>query len=656
MSFLNSTKDAYICHHSNRIAKMSLLKSNIYILVFSFSIIFFGCQSELDSDPPNIVWITAEDIGPALGCYGDEYARTPNLDQLASEGVLYRKAFASAPICAPSRSCLITGLYATSLGTQHLRSEIPIPDFIKTIPEHLRQKGYYCTNNSKTDYNFDPSGRWDENGNEAHWRNRPEETPFFSVFNYGTTHEGQANSSDTAIFETLEFRHDPENAELPPYFPETEEFKKLWARQHDLISVLDQQAGDIINQLKEDGLYDNTIIFFFSDHGYGFPRYKRWMYNSGIEVPLIVKIPEKYQKFSENSPGSENQQLVSFVDFAPTVLNLAGVEIPAVMEGQPFLGPELPEPRKFVFGARSRADDVYDVSRAVTNGRYIYIRNFMPHKPYVQKALIFSDQKRSYAELNSLHEKGELQGYAQEFYKPKATEELYDLASDPFELNNIAKDESLNQIKDELKIQLKDWMLKTHDTGLLHESEMMIRTGDSSTYQMARSDFYHVAEILASAETVQNPDIRLEKILSNAQHPDSGVRFWAVMALQADEEKARLAFSTLAEKLADESPAVALIAAETLIRLNEQEEKAIPVIEKYLQWSNQPTVVLQAAMVCRRLGDKAAPLVPVIKQEYPKYQGEIWGRYKSWSYPMFIGFAFDQTLINCGQDISIEKI
>ncbi|MFW5760557.1 MAG: sulfatase-like hydrolase/transferase, partial [Cyclobacteriaceae bacterium] len=233
----------------------------LFFLLATFTIL--SCQQKSSNreelPPPNILWITTEDIGPGLGSYGDDYAATPNLDQLAKEGAVYQKAYASAPICSPARSALITGVYATSLGTQHLRSDISIPEKIKTIPEYLRANGYFCTNNSKTDYNFDPSGRWDENSNQAHWRNRPEGKPFFSVFNFGTTHEGPTNSTDTSIFKTLENHHNPAEANLPPVLPSTEEFKKIWARQYDLITVMDKQAGDIINQLKEDGEYDNTI-------------------------------------------------------------------------------------------------------------------------------------------------------------------------------------------------------------------------------------------------------------------------------------------------------------------------------------------------------------------------------------------------------------
>lgn len=626
------------------------MKNTTIINLLLLSTAFFACETgstqQAELPPPNILWISTEDIGPGLGCYGDDYANTPNLDQLASEGSVYQNAYATAPICSPARSCLITGLYATSLGTQHLRSDILIPEKIKTIPEYLRASGYFCTNNSKTDYNFDPSGRWDENSNEAHWRHRPDGKPFFSVFNFGTTHEGPTNSTDTVIFETLEKRHDPAQANLPPILPNTEEFRKIWARQYDLISVMDQQAGDLISQLKEDGVYENTIIFFFGDHGYGLPGYKRWLTNAGLRVPLIIRVPQKYQEQFNFEPG-ENKELVSFVDYAPSVLSMAGVNIPEHMEGQAVIGTDKPAPRKYVYGARSRADDVYDMARSVSDGRYIYIRHFMPQFPYVQKALIFGEKKTSYTELNQLHEKNNLEHPAAGWYNSKPVEELYDLQNDPYELRNLANDPSVAEIKLTLQQELKDWIIEHNDTGLMHEAEMMMASKGSTPYEYVHSNAYDAAGILNAALEVGNPDPLPDVLENNLKSNNSAVRFWTVMAIQANKSLPGQFQSALESALSDASPSVALAAAETLCNMD-QTAKAIPVIEKYLQMNEDPTVVLQAAMTARRIGVKAAPLVPVIQQEFKHYQGDVWGRYKSWVYPMFIGFAFDQTLINCG--------
>lgn len=246
-----------------------------FFLISVVIIIFFSACTQQQSEPPNILWISAEDISPAWGCYGDKQATTPYIDQLAGQGYVFTQAFSNSPICSPARSTLITGIYATSLGTQNLRSEIPIPEELKILPELMIAEGYYTTNNTKTDYNFNSEGRWDENGNAAHWRNKPDGKPFFSVFNFGITHEGHANTYNPEDTKSLEQKHNTEDMILPPYFPDTKEFRKILANQYDLITVFDQEVGKLINQLKEDNLYDNTIIFVFSDHGYGLPRYKR---------------------------------------------------------------------------------------------------------------------------------------------------------------------------------------------------------------------------------------------------------------------------------------------------------------------------------------------------------------------------------------------
>jgi N-sulfoglucosamine sulfohydrolase len=341
----------------------------LLLLILPEVFLFSRCSYEQEkSDSPNILWIVTEDISPALGCYGDEYAKTPNLDELAGRGIRYDYAYATAPICAPSRSSLITGLYATSLGTQHLRTEVKKPDYIKTFPVHLKEAGYFVTNYGKTDYNFDPEGIWDYWEQDLFpWRKRKGNQPFFSFLNIGSTHEGPGNN-EAAYQRAVEdlpdsLFHDPEKANLPPYFPDTPEMRRIWAQYYDLVSDMDVQAGEILQGLQEDGLMENTIIFFFSDHGFGLPRYKRWLYRTGLQVPLIIYIPPAYRAFCSFRAGSGSEDLVSFVDFAPTVLNLAGIKVPAYMQGKKFLGDSVDRPRKYVFGARSRADDMYEVSR-----------------------------------------------------------------------------------------------------------------------------------------------------------------------------------------------------------------------------------------------------------------------------------------------------
>ncbi|MFH1574437.1 MAG: sulfatase, partial [Acidobacteriota bacterium] len=340
---------------------------------------------------PNILWISAEDISPDLGCYGDDYAHTPNIDRLAAQGVRYTNAFSSAPVCAPSRSAIITGMYPTSIGSLHMRSKAVPPAGVKAFTEYLRAAGYYCTNNAKTDYNFEapPANRppdtvWDETSTRAHWRDRPDRNqPFFAVINFTVTHESQIRTDDELFAKNTaklraEQRHDPARAEIPPYYPDTPVVRKDWARYYDLITALDYRVAEVLQQLEEDGLADNTIVFFWGDHGRGLPRAKRWVYDSGIKVPLLVRWPRHI------APGTVIEDPVSLIDLGPTVLSLAGVTIPEHMQAQSFLGAQKKPARQYVYAHRDRMDEAYDMMRAVRDQRYKYIRNFFPGRPYAQ--------------------------------------------------------------------------------------------------------------------------------------------------------------------------------------------------------------------------------------------------------------------------------
>jgi N-sulfoglucosamine sulfohydrolase len=606
-----------------------------------------------EPERPNILWITHEDLSPIYGCYGDEYAHTPNIDRLAESGIRFTNAFSNAPICAPARSTLITGMYATSLGTQHLRSEIPVPANMKILPEVLREAGYYTTNNVKTDYNFDHTGRWDESSNEAHWRNRPEGVPFFSVVNFMITHEGPINSLRNSDTEQLEEHRDPDKAQLPPYIPDSPKMREIWAHMYDLLAVFDNGVGELLNQLEEDGLSDNTIVFVFSDHGHGLPGHKRWLNNAGLQVPFVLHVPEKYKHLvSHLSPVTD--LMTGFVDFAPTVIKLAGAEIPEMMEGRHFLGDNV-EPKEYIYGYRDRADDCYEVSRSVYDGRYIYIRHFMPQLPYYQNAVIFNKQG-SYEEINRLRDEGKLPPATMNWFKRKPAEELFDLENDPWEQHNLIDKEELADLTANLRGKVTDWIVDYYDTGMISEGEMMRRASanNSSVYEMARSysrdDFAQIVEVAQMVGKISDP---LE-LIPYFEADDSAVRFWALVALDAYEGDIAVADVLLTNLLGDESFDVAGKAAEIKIKRSGDRE-ALKVLEKILLHGYEP-VVLQAAISTRLLGEKAKPLIPAIQNEImPKYSGNVWGRYRTWSYPMFIGMALDQTLINCGIEVKLQR-
>ena len=440
---------------------------------------------------PNILWISAEDISPDLGCYGDDYALTPVIDAFASKGVRFDHAYAHMGVCAPARSGIITGMYPTSIGTNHMRCKGVPPPEVRCFTEYLREAGYLCTNRSKTDYQFNcPVTAWDVNGSKAHWRARAPGQPFFSVMNLGTTHEGQIRNparrkSIAASLSAID-RHDPGKAVLPPYYPDTPLVRQDWAQYCDLITLMDGEVAGILRQLEDDGLADDTIVWFWGDHGRGLPRGKRWIYDSGLRVPLIIRVPERLRHLAwpENSdvkpPGSADAQLVSFIDFAPTVLSLAGVPVPPHMQGRAFLGPRRTKPRQYVFAARDRVDEAYDMIRAVRDKRFKYIRNFMPH---LTRALDidYMNQMPTMREMRRLNDEGKLRGAETQYFETtKPVEELYDTLSDPHEVRNLAGDPGLRRVVEHMRTELFAWMRRTGDLGLVPEPELdaIKRPGD----------------------------------------------------------------------------------------------------------------------------------------------------------------------------------
>lgn len=427
----------------------------------------------LAADHPNILWVSIEDTSPDLGCYGDKYAVTPNLDKLASQGCRYTNCFTHAGVCAPSRSGIITGMYPSSMGTQFMRCKGVPPAYVKCFTEYLRAAGYYCTNDNKTDYNFDPPlTAWDDSRRGAHWRNRPtKETPFFAVINLTETHESQVRLPEAQLEarrKTLVSHelHDPAKAPLPPYYPDTPRVRRDMANLYDNITFTDKLIGQILKDLADDGLADNTVVFFWGDHGRGLPRSKRWIYDSGTHTPLIVRWPGKLQ------PGSVNEELVAFLDFAPTLLNLAGVEVPKYMQGRAFLGENLTAPRQYVYACRDRMDEALDIIRGVRDKRYHYIRNYRPDLPYAQD-IAYMNEMPTMQEWRRLAAAGELKGPQAIFFQPtKPVEELYDTQADPHEIHNLVDDPKLADVLNRLRAAHERWREDTGDLGLIPEAEL----------------------------------------------------------------------------------------------------------------------------------------------------------------------------------------
>ncbi len=603
-------------------------------------------------EKPNILWITCEDINPYLGCYGDTYAITPNLDKLAREGVLYTNAFATAPVCAPARSCLITGVYATSLGSQHLRSDVRLPKQVKCFPEYLRSAGYYCSNNYKKDYNFTDINVWHESSKTAHWRKRKPGQPFFSVFNFTSTHQGQINGSDEDFFAKYRSKlkaeelHDPAKVPLPPYYPDTPIVRKIWVRYYDLITFMDKQVGDLLGQLEDDGLADNTIVFFFSDHGLGVPRHKRTLYDSGLHVPLIIRFPARYQNIAPVKAGRKTDRMVSFIDFAPTVLSLAGLPIPRHMQGRAFLGGQAGPRRKYVFGAASRVDEVYEMSRCVRDKRYKYIRNYMPHLPYVQPSE-YPDRADIMKELRRVVKEGRLTETQKLFWQPtKPLEELYDTQADPHEIRNLADSSGHQRILKRMRKAHRKWMAETRDTGLLPEAQMHILAQGSTPYEIAQPSAkkYRLPCVLLAADLVGKSPEALPKMLELLNVPQPAVRYWAVVAISALNSQAAPAAEKLTELLEDSSPNARFAAAGTLCKLGLCED-ALLVLAKGLE-DQRETVVLHAAREIQSIGSRARPIAEQIKQAKARCKNPD-GSYKNNNHAMFIDWALKYALQNC---------
>lgn len=428
---------------------------------------------------PNILWISFEDTNPFYGCYGDPVARTPNVDRLAAEGCRWPNAFSTAGVCAPARSAIITGMYPISIGTHHMRTthteaaapELPtpysavVPHYVKCFTEYLRAAGYYCTNNVKTDYQFTPPlTAWDECSRKAHWRNRPDkDQPFFAVFNLDRTHESGMWPKEGEDLSRWDLSAIP----LPPYFPDTPKMRLAMARMYANIEHNDTLLGRLLEQLREDGLEENTIVFHWSDHG-PLPRGKRWPYDAGVHVPLIVRWP------GHLAPGSVNEQLVSTIDLGPTVLSLAGVPIPPHLQGRAFLGEQAAPPRRYVYMSRDRYDQDYDMVRAVRDKRFKYIRHYYPNTPYMIW-VSYLNRHPIMQELWRLYLAGELTGPQKLLFEPRPVEELYDTTADPHEINNLAADPAYADELQRLRQALEEWRREVGDMGEIAEAEMVRR-------------------------------------------------------------------------------------------------------------------------------------------------------------------------------------
>ena len=509
-------------------------------------------------DKPNILWLSTEDHGPHLGCYGDAYATTPHIDAFAERGYRYKKAISTAPVCAPARTTIISGMYPPSTGGQHMRSRAPAPSYLKFFPRYLQEAGYYTTNNSKEDYNLTTDNKgWDESSRNGHWKNRPEGKPFFAVFNFTGTHESRIRNNNPNPV------HDPALATLAPYLPDTPEVRKDWAQYYDRLTEADQFFAMRMKEMEEAGLSQDTSVVFWADHGSGMPRSKRYPGWSGLHVPLIVHFPPKWAHLAPNGyeEGGSSNRLVGFVDFAPTMLSLAGVTIPDYYHGHAFAGDQQTEDPPYSFGFRGRMDERPDFVRSITDGRYIYMRNFYRHLPH-----------------------GELDAIQSAFWEPRPREELYDLENDYHSVNNLAESDPHKPIKTRLSQALDEHMTATGDLGFLPEPMLrkIILTGKSP----AESDRTQLGNAPTWGNAVLNLRDLENELPVNLRHPMPERRYWILMQLLG--EGPGIAYDLnehlLEKALDDVEPIVAVAAAECLGRFSSRQDlhqKAIATLMRY---------------------------------------------------------------------------
>ncbi len=549
---------------------------------------------------PNILWITAEDHGPHMGCYGDDYATTPNLDRFAERSLRYTRAISTAPVCAPARTTLVSGMYAPSLGAQHMRSQASIPEWLVFYPEVLRAAGYYCTNNRKTDYNFKDWDKirdvWDESSGEAHWKNRPEGMPFFAIFNTTSSHESQIRNENEAPL------HDPALVPIPPYHPDTPESRKDWAQYYDRLTKVDAFFAERMKELEEAGLVEDTIVFYYSDHGSGMPRSKRYPGWSGLNVPLLVHIPEKFMHLAppEYREGGVSDRLVGFVDMGATLCNLIGVEIPEVYQGEPFLGEgvSIVGPA-YNFGFMDRKDEKPDVSRVVMDQRYVYTRNYLPYLPHGQY-LEYQQQTPTTATWNALFDNNRLDAVQSAFWLPHPAEELFDTLHDPHSTRNLAKDPAYQQVVQRFRTVLNTHLLATRDAALMPEPFMKSLEWEKEMTpgDLLRNDqIYPLQTLLDFADLALCPGVAREAVLPYFHHESPLVRYWAAQHLLGLSPSLYLSLEEKVEGLlGDSERIVRLSAAQAIAYHSKRRDLQDAAVEELLIQANNHKTNMYFAM------------------------------------------------------------
>jgi len=576
--------------------------------------------SGTSADRPNILWITAEDYSASwLGCYGNKQAQTPNIDALADRSVLFTAAFSNGPVCAVARSTILTGAYAPTIGSQHMRSRKPIPTIYQPYVTYLRKLGYYCTNHKKTDYNIAmrDGSIWDNGSqDDLNFAKLPKDQPFFTVVNLGETHESslftkKINANRKKGIIPQHARLHTEQVIVPPYLPAIPGIRHDIAVYHDNMTAMDTHVGRILAQLQKSGQADNTIIFHYSDHGGVLPRGKRYLTDTGTRVSMIVYFPKKWQHLSPFKPGEHVDEPVSFVDLAPTLLSLIGEKKPEQMLGRAFLGSQRVAPAKdeVEFLYADRFDEIYGMRRGITNGRWKYIRRFTPHlaaAPYSY----YQFGQEGWTDWEKRWKKGTLKPAFNTIWEPnQVVEELFDTQSDPWEIHNLATTPAHSSKLATMRKQLKKEMLHARDTGLIPEgmfTELVPANTPIANYWKSHPDELPTLidlAFLASARDEKNLPIFVEKLNS----PNALTRYWAAQGCLILGKKAPRSEAAIRKILNDQHSNTRVSAQQTLIALGHRQE-GVQLLMKELTRKNNEFATLNVLNAIIQAG--AFKLIP----------------------------------------------
>ncbi len=504
----------------------------VYLLMVSCS---FNSKSEEKLPPPNIVWLVSEDNSMHyLKMFDDNGIATPHIESLATQGLTYTRAFSNAAVCSAARSTIISGCYGPRLASHYHRKieKVPMPESVEMFPAYLKKAGYYTSNNSKEDYNFIKADNvWDESSNKASWRNRAENQPFFHVFNTTITHEGKLHFKKNSL-KNNPTTTDKESFKVQPNHPNTDLFKYTNAFYRDKIVQMDNKIGEVIQQLKEDGLYEDSFIFYYGDHGGVLPGSKGYLYETGLHVPMVVHVPEKYKHLVPNKIGSKVNGFVSFVDLGPTVLNLAGIEVPEAMDGKPFLGKNVSlenvNNRDETFSYADRFDEKYDMVRALRKGKYKYVRNYQPFN-YDGLMNEYRYKQLAYKEWAKLYEAGELNEIQSHFYVSKPAEQLFDVEKDPYETINLAEDPAYKHTVISMRERLNSYMADLPDLSFYPE-HILIKNAFENPEKFGLDHKNDISKYMGIADLSLSNFIDAKSSLKKALNStDPWERYWAII-------------------------------------------------------------------------------------------------------------------------------